>query len=259
MKNIFYVISIVILLTQNAISLTRADVQIIEARENIQYLGQKITTDYFRLHIRPNDLALQNKFIENIDELKYNITELINNIKNITNPTKKRNIMTVLHFYTYKLDFLKTITVEPPTKEHARTLLSLSEQFLEGAKSIEKQYHYESSKEETMLVLCKELQYLIESVSKYYMAFQIGFKDKEHTLQMEKAIYDINKNLKKLQKYNYNKRLKGTLQQIIAIWNHNQHFFIYLEETTFPNLLLSSNSQIKELLIELEKYHKQHL
>ena len=58
------------------------------------------------------------------------------------------------------------------------SLLKASNSFLEGARAIEKQHKYESTKEENMLVRCKELLYLIESTSKYYMAFQVGLKAK---------------------------------------------------------------------------------
>ena len=252
MKNSFYGIFLLILFTQISFSLTRGDVQIIEARENIQYLGQKISTDYFLLYTRPYDLVLQNKFKENIAELEININ-------NITNTTKNPVTMTILKFYRYRLEYIQAIPLENPTLRSAKFILNASENFLEGARSIAEQHRYQSSKEEEMLVLCKELQYLVESVSKYYMAFQIGLIEQKDDLRIKNAIKEINQNLKNIEKYNYNQELKTKLLEIKNIWEHNKSFFENLEETTFPNLLLSSNAQIKELLIELEKYHKQHL
>lgn len=252
MKQGFYVIYTIILLTLNAIALTRGDVLIIEARENIQYLSQKITTDYLLLYTRPNDLQLQNKFKENIKVLEQNIN-------NIENTTKNSVTMTILAFYRYRLEYIQAIPLKHPTLKNAQFILNASETFLEGARSIEQQHQYKSSKQEGMLVWCKELQYLIESVSKYYMAFQIGLVNPQNSLRMQQAISDINKTLENITLYPYNPTLKMKLNNIKEIWEHNQIFFEHPEGVTFPNLLLSSNEQIKTLLIDLEEYHKQHL
>lgn len=252
MKRNFYIFFLLILLTQVSIALTRGDVQIIEARENIQYLSQKVTTDYFLLYKKPNDLVLQNKFKENIQEIE-------ENIQNIENTTQNDITITVLKFYSYRLEYIKEISLHNPTIQDAQFILEASEYFLEGARSIEEQHQYKSSPEEEMLIYCKELKYLIESVSKYYMAFRIGLSNKRNQQHMRKAIRDINKNLTNIEQYNYNHELKRKLYKIKDIWQYNQSFFKNLRETTFPNLLLSSNAQIKELLIALEKYHRQHL
>jgi len=252
MKKIFYSILFSIVLFEHASALTRGDVQIIEARENIQYLGQKITTDYFLLYKRPNDLRLQNNF-------KKNIIELEKNIQKIADTTQNSVTLNVLSFYRYRLDYIKNIAQESPKFSNITKLLDASEYFLEGARSIEYQHRYKSSKEEEMLVHCKELKYLVESVSKYYMAVQIGLRKRKYDNSRIKAINEINKRLKIIMSYPYPENLKSELSQIRNVWQHNQAFFTHIEKTTFPNLLLSSNALIKELLTNLENHHKQNL
>ncbi|HHD81870.1 MAG TPA: hypothetical protein ENK82_01795 [Campylobacterales bacterium] len=252
MKKIFYSLFFIIILFEQLSALTRGDVQIIEARENIQYLGQKITTDYFLLYKRPNDLRLQNKFKENIVELE-------KNIQKIADTTQNAITLNVLSFYRYRLDYIKDIAQESPKLSNATKLLEASEYFLEGARSIEYQHRYKSTKEEEMLEHCKELKYLIESVSKYYMAFQIGLRQEQYDKNRLEAIAEIDKQLNRLTHYHYPQNLKSKLTQIKHIWQHNQSFFRYIEKTTYPNLLLSSNALIKELLSDLEHHHKQNL
>ncbi|CAA6811367.1 MAG: Nitric oxide-responding transcriptional regulator Dnr (Crp/Fnr family) [uncultured Sulfurovum sp.] len=252
MKKSLYVIILLMLWLNNSFALTRVDVQIIEARENIQYLGQKITTDYFLLYKRPNDFILKNNFTDNI-------TEFEKNIQIISNITKNTSTLSVLGFYNHELRKIKKIAQKHPTKELAKELLTASETFIEGVISIASKHKYESSVEEEMLVHCKDLTYLIESISKYYMAFQIGLKGEQYDLKMETAIQEINKDLKSLSTYNYAYELQVKVEKIKSIWEHNQTFFKNLEETTFTNLLLSSNTYLKTLLIDLETYHKQKL
>lgn len=252
MKQNFYIFFLLIILIQNAFALTRTDVLVIEATENIQYLGEKIATDYFRLYNRPNDFSLQNQFKENIRELEKDIST-INTISK--DPVTRK----ILEFYKYRLSTIKRLAIEKPTRSNAKAILKASEVFFEGARSIFKQHHYKSSKEEIMLVRCKELKYLIESVSKYYMAFQIGLKSKKHTIEMQKIIQNINHDLKVITNYSYPNKLEKKLENIKNIWQYNQTFFKNLQEAGFTNLLLSSNSYIKTLLMDLEEHHKENL
>ena len=252
MQKRIYIIFILMLLGENSFALTRGDVQITEARENIQYLGQKITTDYLLLYKRPNDLILKNKFQENIKELE-------KNIKNIKNTTQNQITLNILNFYHYRLDYIKELPLKEPKQHDAKVILDASKYFLEGAISIAEQHQYISYQEESMLRHCKELKYLVESVSKYYMAYQIGLREASHDIDMKQAIHAIDKNLKDISDYHYPYELDNKLKKIKNIWKHNQVFFKNLKKATFTNLLLSSNSYLKTLLIDLEKYHKQHL
>lgn len=251
-KRFYSIIFFLLILTSSLFALTRGDVKIIEARENIQYLGQRITTDYFLLYTKPHDQILQSKFRDNIFELEHNIQK-------IADTTKNAITLNILNFYNYRLEYIKSLMLEKPKLINATKLIEASEYFLEGARSIAEQHHYESSKEEQMLIHCKETRYLIESVSKYYMAFQIGLKSRQYDMKRNQAIQDITKHLNTISRYHYPYHLRVILNDIKNIWEHNQTFFIYLEQTTFPNLILSSNAQIKELLSNLESYHKQNL
>ena len=258
MQKKIYIIFILILLGKSSfaieskVTLSRGDVQIIEARENIQYLGQKITTDYFLLYKRVNDFILKNKFQENIQEIE-------KNIQDIRNTTQNPITLNILNYYAYRLEYIKELPLNKPTLQDARFILEASKYFLEGARSIAQQHQYKSSKEENMLVQCKELKYLIENVSKYYMAFQIGLKESIDEIEMRQAMTSINEILKNISKYPYPYELKKKLIKIKDIWKYNQTYFKNFKKNTFTNLLLSSNSYLKTLVIELEKYHKQNL
>lgn len=252
MKKSLYVIFILAILSNYSFALNRGNVKIIEARENIQYLGQKITTDYFLLYNRPNDLTLQSMFKDNIKQLE-------ENIEKIAHTTQNTVTLNILNFYRYRIEYIKVLPLENPNHIHAKFILAASEYFLEGARSIAEQHEYKSSKEETMLVHCKELKYLIESTSKYYMAFQIGLKNQKYTIEMQQTIESINAILKDISSYRYPHSLKIKLNKIKDIWQHNQTFFQNLEENSFPTLVLTSNTYIKTLLNELAKHHKQNL
>ncbi|HFU76247.1 MAG TPA: hypothetical protein ENK66_08385 [Arcobacter sp.] len=254
MRKTFYLILILLGYISNSFALTRGDVQIIEATENIQYLGEKITTNYFLIYQKPHDFILQNEFKENIQEIEKNINTIAQTTKN------KITTQYILKFYRHNLEEMKNLALESPNIQDAQLMLDASESFSQGARSIAKQHQYQSTKKnEEMLVRCKRLIYLIESTSKSYMAFQIGLQNIDYTQTINQAIQKINKDLLYLSKYPYKYEQRAKLNQIRNIWNNNQYFFIHMNETTFPNLVLASNEYIQELLTYLEKHHKQNL
>lgn len=249
MKKKIYII-ILMFYIQNSFALTTGNIQIMKVAENLQYLGEKIATDYFLLYTKPNNYLLQNQFTKNIQQLE-------KNIENIANETQNNVTIILLHFYRIQLLEIKELIPKKITKKNAIELLNASKSFLEGARKIAEEHQYQLSKEEKMLIQYKELIYLIESVSKYYMAFTIGIKDNDQN--MKRIVLKVNNNLTKLEKYNYNEKLQKKLLKIQNIWEHTQVFFLDTKGSTFPNLLLTSNSYIKELLNILEQHHESNL
>lgn len=228
----------------------RADVKIIEARENIQYLSQKMATDYCLFYNQPTNIQLQEQFEEDIKELEKNILA----IRTTTNNPITLNI---LKFYDMSLTPIKKLPlINNPSHEHINQVLTASENFLEGIESINRQHLYKYNPEEKMLVLTKEIQFLIERATKYYISYQTN---QYYNVRLELSIREIDKIFKKLEKYKYPKKLKNNFLNSQAIWQRDKIFFQKIKKKAFPNLLLISTSYIKELLISLEKHHKQNL
>ncbi len=253
MKKIFYIIIFTtILFIQNSFALSRANVIIMESTENIQYLVQRVTRNYLLLYKRPNDFILKNKFKENIKQLE-------KNINNIDKTTKNLATKDILDFYAFRLEFMNELLNQKITIKNIRELLENSESMLEGAKTITEQHQYKLSEEESMLVRYKELIYLIESVSKYYLAFEIGLRDDIYNQAMKDILKKIDNDLKKIETYDYNPELKEKFLKIKNIWRTQKYFIPIREESTFPSLILESNDYINELLSDLEEYHKQNL
>ncbi len=240
---------ILLCLTTLAFSSNRANVSIIEARENIQYLSQKMAIDYCLLYNKPSNLRLERQFTEDIQKLEKNI--LI-----IRNTTKNSMTSHVLNFYGISLRAIKKLPLQNPNHEHIKQILIASENFLEGTDAIDREHLYKYNKEEKMLVLTKELQFLIERATKYYIAYQTN---QYYNVRLELSIKSIDEIFKKLEKYDYPRKLKSDFIKSKEMWKITKTFFKEINKTSFPNLLLNSTSYIKTLLISLEKHHKKNL
>jgi len=181
MKRIWNILFTMTLLTLNSFASSRSDVKIIEATENIRYLGQKISKDYLYLYHNPKKIELKEVLEKDIDDLESSIYDIDMSTIN----TDSKNI---LDFLTYNKDEIKDLLTQSTDKERSILILDYSESFLEGANSIASSHIYAFSDEEKMLMLMKKLEYLLERVSKYYIASNLNLDKVNNFNHMEKAI-----------------------------------------------------------------------
>jgi hypothetical protein len=115
------------------------------------------------------------------------------------------------------------------------------------------------SKEEKMLMLSKEIIYLLKRANKYYLASDINPNNPTHYENMKQAIKDINSRLIIMNSYNYPIKLDNKLNEINDIWNRDKEFFYQVEELSIPYILSESTEYMEDLLIRMEQYHKKNL
>jgi len=250
---LFIYLLYILALTQTLLSSTRGDVKILEATENIQYLSQKIATDYFFLYKNPEDIILQKQLYKNINNLLFYIKE-IKDISDITVYT--RNLS---EYFVYKVNILKKVPSTKINLSNIQFFLKYSEIILEGAKSIAKEHSYKFSKEEKMLMLSKEILYLLQRVNKYYMAIDIGLKGDINYIKMKKAILKLDNRLKAMNRYKYPIEFEDKLKKVNQLWERSRDFFYKVKEVSIPYILYNSSQYIEDLIKQIELYHKKNL
>ncbi len=233
-------------------SSTRGDVKIIEASENIQYLSQKIAIDYFFLYHKQKNVVLEKNLENNIKKLEFNINEIVN----MTKSNKTKNI---LLYFVYNLQEIRLLSTKEMNLKSAKDILDYSEEFLEGTKAIINEHKYAFSEEEKMLMLSKKAQYLFEYVTTYYMASQIGLTSIHKKEKMTIAIAEIDRIISQINSYKYSIGLKKKVEKISSIWRVNREFFSKANGASIPYLLLGSTQYSKNILTDIERYHKKNL
>ncbi len=254
MKNILYII-LIIITAQTLYASTRGDVKILEATENIQYLSQKIATDYLFFYKSPNNVILKNQLYKNIENLQFYIKE----IEEIADTKKDANTQKILDYFRYRIEQIKKIPDKKVDLVNVKLILKSSEVLLEGAKFIANEHRYKFSKEEKMLMLNKEIFYLLKRVNKYYMASYIGLNSHTNYEKMQEAIIDTDNRLEMMNRYNYPNKLNSKLNKINQIWDRDKKFFYQVDKFAIPYLLFDSTDYIKDLVTQIEQYHKRNL
>jgi hypothetical protein len=201
MKKILVLIFILLGVLPQINASTRADVKIVEATENIRYLSQKIAKEYLYLYYNPKKINLKNKLSQNMKELEKNIDKIAIN-------TQSDDSKDILTFLTYTNDEIKLLLKQEITKDKSILILDYSETFIEASTAIQSLHQYDFSEEEKMLMQLKELEYLLERVTKYYIASIMDLNKLSNSKQMQKTIVAIEYTLQIIKTYPYPKKIK---------------------------------------------------
>ena len=251
MKKIFSISLLLLAIVSFTNAATRGDVKVIEASENIRYLSQKIIKDYLFLYKNPNRKETE-------DRLNKELGQLSSNLRVIATTTKDVDTKDILEFLAYSKDQIEQIVSEKPTEEQAALMLDYSETLLEGADSIALAHKYDFSKEEQMLITMKKIEYLLERITKYYMAMNTGFDSSTNKEQMKKAILDIEVNLMDISLYSYPQEFKGLQNDVDMSWRANKMFFEKSDKLFIPKLMLLSVSYMENFINQLTTYHSKN-
>lgn len=251
MKNIFYIFLLLLAVTLFSDAATRGDVKVIEASENIRYLSQKLAKEYLFLYKYPDKVEIKGK----LDKL---LLKLNDDFRIIATTTKDSDTKDILEFLAYSKDQIKQIFNEKPDTEKAALMLDYSETLLEGADSIASTHKYDFSEEEKMLMITKKMEYLLERITKYYMAINVGFVSSTNKESMQESIEKFEKNIKIINVYKYpSKQIREQVKMNIS-WEANQIFFAKSKELFIPKLMFTSINYLENIMLQLALYHSKN-
>ena len=251
MKRLLYILFAICLLTMAIFASSRSDVKIIEATENIRYLGQKLSKDYLYLYSNPKRVELKEELNKDIEKLELSIHDIAMSTTNIDSKN-------ILDFLTYNIEEIKELLTKNITEERSILILDYSESFLEGANSIASMHKYPFSKEEKMLMSMKELNYLVERVSKYYVASKLDIDKNNNFEHMVEAMSMIDTIIKEISLYKYPSTLKKESKEISTIWKRHREFLYRSDKLFLPNLLDSSAKNLENIIEDIALYHKKN-
>ncbi len=251
MKKIFYIFLLFFGATLLSEAATRGDVKVLEASENIRYLSQKLVKNYLFYYQHPEQTETKNR-------LKKELGELNSDLRIIATTTKDTDTKDILEFLAYSKDQIEEIFNGKADKEKAALMLDYSETLLEGADSIALAHRYNFSNEEKMLMVTKKIQYLLERITKYYMAIHVGFDSTTNSEQMKNAMIEMEESLVKISLYNYPEDMEKVKMNLNESWSANRIFLNRSEKLFIPKLMFISVGYSEDLVAELALYHSKN-
>ncbi len=248
MRKLLLIFGLVLISFQSLSAATRAEVNILEAAENIRYLSQKIAVDYFRLYINPQKEYLK---IEIDNELE----EMVSSIRTISIATNDEETKDILNFLTYSKEQIQVLLESKTDKEHAALMLDYSETLLEGASSITKSHTYNFNENEKMLMTGKNVEFLLERSAKYYLALGAGMDSDINKQQMKEAIDELESNLQKIKTYNYPTKLQTEKNKLGIYWGVIRSMMEQYNSMLLSNLVYLSTLKMKSMVDNFIIFH----
>ncbi len=236
---------------KTVIAATRGDIKVIEASENIRYLSQKMVKDYLFFYKNPEKTGLKKSLDQTLDQLN-------DDFRIIATTTKDGDTKDILEFLAYSKDQIEQIFNEKADTERAALMLDYSETLLEGADSIASAHKYDFSDEEKMLMVTKEMEYLLERVTKYYMAIHVGFNNATNKEQMQEAIAKLEENIAEINNYTYPAEFQETQLKMNESWKANKSFFDQSDTLFIPKLMFASVEYMEDVVVQIALHHSKN-
>jgi len=251
MQKYFRLLGLLCLVNISLFAVTRGDIKILEATENIRYVSQKIVKNYFFSYAYPERIDMKT-ILE--DELEF----LSQNFRTIAVTSKDSDTKDILEFLSYNREQMFELFDEERNFENASLMLDYGETLLEGINSIAQGYQYTFSKEENMLMLSKRIEYLLERTLKYYMVMHTGLDNNTVKEMMQKSISDIEKSLIPIKSYPYSPKLEAERKKLLFAWQKSKILIEKPKALFIPILLFSSVKYIESLMHTLAVYHSKN-
>ncbi len=229
----------------------RSQVSLLEASENIRLESQEIVKNYLYFygnHKKIYEKGLAEKGLASLDK----------QFRLIAKSTKDEDSKDVLAFLDYSKEKMQEVLDEPFEKDNPALMLDYSEILLEGAESISSNLKYEPTLEEKMLIKMKEISFLIERMTKFYMAILTEEESGAYVEGLTESIQKMEDDLASLDDYSYPSDTLNDLAKLKNNWNALKKFYLDSQSSKLPNIVLLASNEVRDNAVVLETYHSKN-
>lgn len=242
--NWFFKISVVCLSFNmgGAVWAAESNKDIIERLENMRIQSQRITKDY--LYINQNVRVEQSKA-----QLKESMAKLDEDLEYLNAKLKGEENQNLLMFLTFTRDELKDVMRENYTKQNGALVMDFGESLLEGAEAIIKNQTKLKRAKKSLSLTLEGMILNLERATKYYIAFQAGFKDHNNIKQMNAAMSTYEDGIAQLK---VNRRFANTnekeIRKVSKYWRIVKKFYGGVKKGDLPLIVFVSSDQMEKSL-----------
>lgn len=193
------------------------------------YIGEKIGTR----EAKKEQKAALKKFESNYKKLN----------ESINNP-KIKNLLT---FIGMSSDELKDLIKKPYSLDNAQIVLDLVATISEGSRHVAAIYQKELGPDSP--VQMKGLRPLVESIPKYYIAYQSGIKDENTIKLMKKTVKNVNDLINFRVKFSKNTvAMNQAINKADRLWKIVYKFYLDIDEGGLPFIVFKTTSDLQNIL-----------
>ncbi len=190
-------------------------------------------------------------------ELKKSLKEFGNGINILNKDINDEEIKNLILFVKMSMDELQDIVKKPFNLNNAQLLLDLSESMLEGSQyiveNLKKKYHKKSAE---VIDRAGQQRMLAQRIAKYYIAYQLGIKDKNTVEQTKEAVKQFNDNNQYMLKYKDNTpAINEELNHVNKLWKIVHKFYLNIEKGGLPLIVYNTTNDITKKMDDITKMY----
>ncbi len=229
----------------------RSQVSLLEASENIRLHSQEIVKNYLYYYHNPEKKREK-------ELIKRGIDKLDEQFRLIAKSTKDEDSKDILTFLDYSKEKIEELLEDPFNRDNPALMLDYSEVLLEGAQMISINLNYLPSKEEKMLIKMKDISFLTERMTKYYLAILIEEDNSIYKEMLDEAIIDMDRDFIYINSYNYIDENIANLESLKRNWKVLKSFFENSRDLKLPNIVSLASLEVRANAEVLENYHSKN-
>ncbi|HFU77341.1 MAG TPA: hypothetical protein ENK68_02425 [Epsilonproteobacteria bacterium] len=218
---------------------TENQFQLLKASQNIRIASQKIAKNYLYYYANPKKTRFK-------DLAETELKDLDKEYKAISGSTNNEESKDILTFLDYSRETMEEVFNDPFSKDNPPLMLDYSEVILEGAESINNNIKYVPSVKEGVLIKIHDISFLIERLTKYYMAILIDNSAINYTEILNDAIKKIEDSLSLISKHNYNCKTIALLTKVKNDWQILKKYYIQYNEMKIQHIILLASSKVEK-------------
>jgi len=258
MKNIIKIVlaTVAVSLLVNSFLVAGTSKNDIESIVNIagkqRMLSQRIAKDYLY-----NGAGVAKD--KSSKELKRSLKEFKRGIDILNKSINDDEIKNLIAFVKMSMDELDALIKKPFNINNAQLVLDLSESMLEGS-----QYIVSSLKDKYKLNSVKVVdragkqRMLSQRIAKYYIAYQLGIKDKNTIEQTRLAVKQFDDNNKFLLKYKDNTpAINKELNEVNRLWKIVHKFYLNIQKGGLPIIVYNTTNDITKKMDDITRMYVQ--
>ena len=229
---------------------------LLESAEKISFVSQQIAKSYFYISQNVQTKQARRQLREGLKNLNNEIRVLSSNL--ISDQDEEE--VDMLRFISYTRDELQEVVKQEYSQKNGALILDFSETLLEGSELLVNKHFSNNDINEASLVSVKKMIFMLERISKYYIAFKAGLNHSYNVTQLQKTVENFEAKLQVISAHSKsNARINMSVRQLNNFWSTARKYYSGIESSKSPRLVYTSTVYLGNILKKIENHHRRNL
>ena len=217
------------------------------ALREIAIHSQSVVKNYFYLQNNLNTSMATREMEKSLKRIDQNLYFLDKAIRD-------DELQGIVNFIAIIVNDLKEAVTQDYDQDSALLALDMSDVILEATESISDIMSIEAIPGTGLLKTLENQSFLIERMTKLYIASYSGFKDYNTSNQIKKAVAEYEQGLREIEEHHHSNDLVKHVQKLRERWEITKRFYSNVDHAELPKTVFYSTAVMEKCIGKLTRY-----